>query len=629
MAKPAAHGDLRKLALGALGVVYGDIGTSPLYTLHECTSGEHGASPTPENILGVLSLIFWSLTMVVTVKYLLFIMRADNRGEGGILALLALVPEKLRESAKMRVGLIAMLVIAGAALLYGDGIITPAISVLSAIEGLEVATTELKPAIIPLSCVILIALFAIQSRGTGKIGAFFGPIMLVWFTTIGGLGLYHVTQNPSVLNGLSPAYAVGYFHRASWGGFPILGGVVLAVTGGEALYADMGHFGRRPIRVAWLFLVMPALVLCYFGQGALMLSGDKQALDNPFYAMVPKGTWTYALVALAAFATIIASQALISGAFSLTHQAIELGFFPRVTVKHTSSEAEGQLYVPEVNWGLAVACVALVLMFKESSKLAAAYGIAVSGTMAITSIVYFVVARRTWGWPLSRALALLLLFLSFDVPFFVANLFKFMEGGYIPIAIGAIVFAVMLNWRSGRKVLAEHFKEQSKPVDAFLSTLESDICARVPGTGVFLASIADGIPQVCVHHVRRIRVLHQHVVLLTLATEHVPSVPAAERLSVHDLGKGFHRVIGRYGFMETPNVPALLAEAKAKGLSDVDLADATYYLGRESFLATDKGRMGRWSEGLFDLLSRNAKGAASHFSIPPEQVIELGIQIDL
>ena len=623
----AIHGgSLGTMALGALGVVFGDIGTSPLYTLKECTSGENGT--LPENVLGVLSLIFWALMLVVTLKYLTFVMRADNRGEGGILALLALLPVRLRTAGKSHIGFVAIMVVAGAALLYGDGIITPAISVLSAMEGLEVATDQLKPAVVPLTCVILLALFSIQSQGTGLVGRLFGPVMVVWFVTIGALGAFHVAKHPHVLEALSPVYGARYFMRHGLHGLPILGGVVLAVTGGEALYADMGHFGKRPIRVAWLGMVMPALVLAYFGQGALILS-DPATQSNPFFAMVRPGAFTYALVALSGMATIIASQALISGAFSLTHQAIQLGFFPRVTVTHTSREAEGQIYVPSMNWGLAIACILLVLMFRESGKLAAAYGIAVSGTMAITSIVFYVVTRQTWGWPLWKSLPLLVLFLSFDIPFFGANVFKFLDGGYVPILVGAGFLVVMLNWKIGRNVLHEAIAAKAPPLDRFIATVEEQVRTRVPGTGIFMASTGKGVPPVMMHHVRRIGVLHEQIVVLTVTFDHVPTVPATERCEYADLGKGFHRIVARYGYMDHPNVPMLLEAARKKHGLPIDLETATYYVGRETFLATKAGKMGAWSESLFAFFSRNARSATSYFALPPPQVVELGTQVDL
>ncbi len=623
----AVHGSLGVLSLGALGIVFGDIGTSPLYTLHECTSSEHGIAATPADILGVLSLIFWSLTMVVTVKYLAFIMRADNHGEGGIFALLALIPERMRTASSGKIGWVAVLVIIGAALLYGDGMITPAISVLSAMEGLEVATPALKPLVIPITCVVLVGLFAIQRRGTGGVGALFGPVMVVWFLTIGGLGAYHLAAHPAVLAALNPIHGALFFVAHGGKGLLVLGSVVLAVTGGEALYADMGHFGSRPIRVAWLVLVMPALVLCYFGQGALMLTSDA-AKDSPFFAMVPAGSWTYALVVLSTMATVIASQALISGAFSLTHQAVQLGFFPRVTIKHTSRDAEGQIYVPEINWALAVACVALVIAFKESSRLAAAYGIAVTGTMAITSIVYFEVTRTTWKWPIGKSLALLVLFLSFDLPFFAANLFKFVDGGYVPVLAGAVVFVIMINWKTGRRIYREHIASLAPPFDTFLAELDGKLAARTPGAGIFLAGTMAGVPQVLVQHVERLHVLPQKVLLVTLVVGHVP-YEDDDAMRIETIGNGIHRLTIDRGFMDATNVPHLLERAIARFDLGIDLKTATYYLSRETFLATSAGKMGAISESLFAFLARNARPATALFCIPPAQVIEIGSQIDL
>jgi KUP system potassium uptake protein len=616
-----AHGgSLGALAVAALGVVFGDIGTSPLYTLQVGIAPKPGEMPAVADVLGVCSLIVWALTMVVTVKYLAFIMRADNQGEGGILALLALVPRNKHA----RIGLVAILVVAGAALLYGDGIITPAISVLSALEGVELTAPGFKQAVVPLTCLVLLGLFAIQRRGTGGIGAIFGPVMIVWFVTIGALGAWHVSRNPAVLVALSPRWGANYFMRHGVRGLPILGIVVLAVTGGEALYADMGHFGRRPIRLAWLALVFPTLVLCYLGQGALVLR-DASAVENPFFAMVPPGASTYALVAISTAATIIASQSLITGVFSLTHQAVQLGYFPRVTVTHTSRHAEGQIYVPEINWGLCAMCIGLVLTFRESSKLAAAYGIAVSGTMAITSIAYFTVTRRTWKWPLWKAVLPLGLFLSFDVPFFAANLAKFFEGGWIPILVGAVMFVVMIDWKVGRSILGERLAADSPPLTRFVADIERRCAVRVPGVAVVLTSNPEGTPPVLMTQARRIRAVHEKLIVVTVTTEHVPHVKHEDRLRSEDLGKGVHRVWIRSGFMEHPNIPKLLAQA---GLP-VDLTDATYYLGRETFIAGKGGKMGVFSESLFAFLARNARSATSWFGIPPDQVVELGMQIDL
>jgi KUP system potassium uptake protein len=646
-AAPAEHagrnhpsGALPGLVLGAVGIVFGDIGTSPLYAFKECITGEHPMPATAGNVLGVLSLIVWSLTLVVTVKYLAFVMRADNDGEGGILALLALTPERMRGRGKS-IGFVALLVIAGAALLYGDGMITPAISVLSAVEGLGAEATALKQYVVPITCVLLLGLFVIQSRGTDKIGKFFGPIMVLWFVTIGALGAYHLTRNLHVFAAVNPLHAYEFFLHHKLRGITVLGGVVLTITGGEALYADMGHFGSKSIRVAWLALVFPALLLAYFGMGAIVLL-DPSAASNPFYAMVPRGPATYALVALATAATIIASQALISGAFSLTNQAVQLGFFPRVTIKHTSGTAEGQIYVPEINWLLAIACLALVVWAQESTKLAAAYGIAVTGTMAITSIVFFVVVHQTWKWPLWKALPLLVFFLSFDIPFFVANATKFMSGGYVPVVIGATFFTMMVVWRRGRRMLSDALAERTKPVDEFLaeysverpSTQRPSVSAkehlqyRIHGTGVVMSSISDGVPPVVVHHVERLRVLHETLILLTIVTARVPFISHGRRTKVETLGGGLHRVVGTYGFMETPDVPALLREAKQAGL-DADIEDVTYFLGRETMLAGPGGQMGEIEETLFAFLTRNSRPATSHFKLPPNQVIEIGTQIDL
>jgi KUP system potassium uptake protein len=621
------HGSTSALALAALGVVFGDIGTSPLYALKECVNDEHGVHVTQANVYGLLSMIFWSIIMVVTVKYLTFVMRADNRGEGGILALLALVPEKLRERGTS-VAPLAALVIFGAALLYGDGIITPAISVLSAIEGVEVATPAFKSYVVPLTCVILVGLFAIQSRGTAGIGKVFGPIMVLWFGTLGVLGVMFIAKNPSILNALSPLWAARFFVDHGTYSFIVLGSVVLSITGGEALYADMGHFGRTPIRIAWYGLVMPSLVLNYFGQGALLLANPKAA-ENPFFAMVPTGPVTIALVVLSTLATIIASQALISGAFSLTHQAVQLGYLPRFTIKYTSADAEGQIYVPGVNWGLAVACIALVLAFKESSKLAAAYGIAVTGTMGITSVVYFVVVRNKWGWSLGKALPLLILFLAFDLPFFGANLLKFFEGGFVPIIVAAFIFFVMLVWKRGKTVLSRLMSEKQPALDAYIKTLEEQEIARPQGTAVFLSAHAKGVPGILTHHVERDKALHANVVLLTVIQEHESRVDVAKSVTVESLGGGFHRVLVRTGFMQQADVPARLLDAAKLSGGELSCADVTYYLGHESFLASPKGELGAVTEGIFAFLSRNASSATAYFNLPPDRVVEVGMQVDL
>ena len=627
-ANPHHKATLAALTLGALGVVFGDIGTSPLYTLRECLHGTGSGAPVPEDIYGLLSLIFWSLTMVVTVKYLTFIMRADNHGEGGIFALLAVVPERLRMKSTKKISAVALIVVVGAALLYGDGAITPAISVLSAIEGLTVVRPSLAPAVIPITCVILLVLFGVQKRGTGAVGALFGPIMLVWFFTIGALGAYQVVQQPQVLTALSPHHAVRYFAVHGMPGFLVLGSVVLAVTGGEALYADMGHFGARPIRVAWLALAMPALVLCYFGQGALILR-DPSTAENPFFSMVPTGAATLALVGLSSVATVIASQALISGAFSLTRQAMQLGYFPRVTIKHTAAHTEGQIYIPQINWILAVGCLLLVVGFQKSDRLASAYGIAVTGTMALTSLVYYVVMRHTWKWSKAVCLAVLLLFLSFDVPFFAANTVKILDGGWVPVLIGVGFIAAMLIWSKGRTLIVEEYLRRSATMEHALPPLLARVVARLPGTGIFMSSTTTHAPPVLVHMIERERALHERVVILTVVTETVPEVPEERRLEVRSLGNGIYQAIASYGFMQEPDVPKVLAEAASLlGLS-IDPQQATYYLGRESVQAGPKGGMGSFAESLFSYLQRNAVTADRHFHIPPRQVIEIGIQLDL
>jgi KUP system potassium uptake protein len=629
-APPTSHGaPFALLCLGALGVVFGDIGTSPLYTLKECLHSS-GHAVDIADLFGILSLIVWSLTAVVTVKYLTFIMKADNKGEGGIFALLALVPEKLRARSEGRAASgIALLVVIGAALLYGDGAITPAISVLSAIEGLAVARPALAPLVIPLTCVILFGLFLIQKRGTGTIGKLFGPVMLLWFGAIGLLGLWHIVHFPSVLRALSPLWAVRYFAAHGLRGGLILGSVVLAVTGGEALYADMGHFGRRPIRSVWLGFVMPALVLCYFGQGALILR-NPAAVANPFFALVPAGACTLALVILSSAATVIASQALISGAFSLTRQAMLLGYFPRVTIKHTAHHTEGQIYIPEINWLLAVGCIVLVLTFRASDHLAAAYGIAVTGTMGITSVVYYIVARQTWGWSRAKAVPVLALFLAFDIPFFVSNLFKFLDGGYVPILIGISFIAAMLVWSKGRTLIVDRYTKRFPSFADAIPLIEAQLAARVPGTSVFLASSLDHMPPSLMRLVERGRALHQNIILLTVVySDTEAAIAERDRVEMRELGHGFHRAVVRCGFMEQPSVHAILNRAAAeRGVRFVD-AEVTYYLGRETILATSTSRLNRFAESMFSYLQRNAVAADRNFGIPPQQIVEIGMQVVL
>lgn len=630
----APHGKLFPIALGALGVVYGDIGTSPLYALSECfamkptghdgalETAAHALEVTDANVLGILSLVFWSLTMVVTVKYIGFILKAHNRGEGGIFALLALVPA--RASSRVR-AVVVLSALFGAALLYGDGVITPAISVLSAVEGLGVATHALDKWVVPLTLFILLALFLVQKRGTERIGKAFGPVMIVWFIVISALGVRGIVSNPEVLKAVNPLWAVELFKTDPTRAFLSLGAVVLCITGGEALYADMGHFGARPIRVAWFGFVFPALLLNYFGQGAYLL--DHGWVEKPFWAIVP-APLVYPMVALATAATVIASQALISGAFSLTRQAVQLGYMPRVTIVHTSEKAEGQIYVPEVNNALMVACLALVLMFRHSSGLAAAYGIAVTGTMGITSLVYFVVVTRNWGWSTAKALPLLVLFLAFDTPFFLANIVKFFEGGWFPIVVAFGLFALMTTWKRGRAELAERFNTSVMPLSALLEDIEGTKPHRVRGTAVFMSGNSDGTPPVLLHHLKHNQVLHRQVVLLSIVSENVPYVLKDEQLEVKDVGAGFFRVIWRTGFMETPNVPAILVRAREQGLV-CEPSTTSYFLGRETLLTGGRSKMFRWRKLLFAFVSRNALPATSYFGLPPGRVVELGMQVDL
>jgi len=636
-----AHGgsDLWKLALGAIGVVYGDIGTSPLYAIKECVTLPHGVAPVGANILGVLSLVFWSITLVVSVKYLLFVMRADNDGEGGVLALMALVarsgkkartaegaaPAESRRVRRTRTMLV-LLGLFGAALLYGDGVITPAISVLSAVEGLEVATTAFSPVVVPLTCLILVALFAVQKRGTGGIGAVFGPVTLCWFAAIAACGLPWVVRHPEILRAVNTVHGVRFFASHGRHGFLVLGSVVLCVTGGEALYADMGHFGTRAIRTAWYACVFPALLINYFGQGALLLERP-QAAGNPFYAMVP-AAWLYPMVVLATIATVVASQALISGAFSLTRQAVQLGYLPRVTIVHTSGRTEGQIYIPEVNWLLMVACLVLVLGFRGSSELADAYGIAVTGTMAITSMLFFFVARDLWRWSALRAGALLALFLCFDLAFFAACSAKIAHGGWFPLAVAAGVFTMMVTWKRGRALLGARIADGALPMPLFMADVAFSQPHRVDGTAVFLTSTHGITPTVLLHHFKHNKVLHRQVVILSIGTDAVPEVPDAERVDFQSLGQGFWTVTAHYGFMETPQVLDVLAWCRARGLP-IDDRDASFYLGRETLLCGRGSGMATWRKLLFRFLSRNARSPADFFALPANRVVEIGAQIEL
>jgi KUP system potassium uptake protein len=628
------------LAFGALGIVYGDIGTSPLYAFKECFFGPHSFPVTTSNVLGILSLIFWSLNFVVTFKYLSMVMRADNRGEGGILALLALVRPSGPLSARGR--LLIATGLFGSALLYGDGIITPAISVLSAVEGLSVATPALEHWIVPIAFLIILALFALQRRGTAGVGAVFGPITGIWFICIAILGVMGISHEPGVLRALDPRYAVDFFAREGLTGVTVLAAVILVVTGGEALYADMGHFGRRPIRLAWFGLVLPALVLNYFGQGALLLN-DPGAARNPFYSLVP--SWAlYPMVGIATAAAVVASQALISGAFSLTRQAIQLGYSPRMKIIHTSSSTIGQIYIPTVNTTLMICCLGLVVAFQNASALALTYGVALSGTMTITTILFAIVMRRLWHWNWWKVGSITAVFLIVDLAFVGANMLKVPNGGWLPLLMAGLVYLLMSTWKKGRVRLTRLVRENALPMELFLDDIRRRQPYRVPGTAVFMTSDAEGAPPVLLHHLKHNKVLHEKVMLMSIHTEEIPQVADRDRVKCSELGEGFYQVKARYGFMETPDVPEVL-RALGRAADDgkpveVKLANTTFYLGRETLIATPMGkrkpkgdgipegrRMGRWRKKLFILMSRNAQSATAYFGLPANRVVELGAQI--
>ncbi len=615
----------RTLAIAALGVVYGDIGTSPLYAVKECFAGHNAAALTPGNVLGVISLIFWSLTVVVVVKYLTFVMQADHNGEGGILALLALATKgRPPKSGMSWVSVLALAGLFGAALLYGDGVITPAISVLSAVEGLSVATNVFDPYIVPITVLILIGLFAVQKRGTGGIGKVFGIAMILWFLSIGGFGLTWIIREPAIIAACNPVYAVHFLSHHGMHGFLVLGAVVLCITGGEALYADMGHFGRKPIRLAWYALVFPALILNYLGQGALLLKVGAPALESPFYGLVPQSL-LYPMVVIATAATVIASQALISGSFSLTHQAVQLGYLPRFNIVHTASHTEGQIYIPTVRTLMMVGSVALVLGFRASTNLAAAYGIAVTGTMGITTILFFAVMKNRWGF--LPALALSLLFGAFDLAFFASNLAKIPQGGWVSIGLAGCIFVVMITWRRGRLALGERIRAAVLPIELFMADLANTKVTRVSGTAVFLSLNPNVVPAALLHFFKHAKVLHELVIMLSIATDRVPEVAEEQRVEVRQLDHGFCQVIAHYGFMQRPNVPEILQRCSELG---VDVGrDVSYFLSRESLRTTGNSGMARWRKLLFAFLSRNAHSVTDFFSIPPGRVVELGMQVEI
>jgi len=610
---------LAVLSVTALGVVYGDIGTSPLYAFRACFSPEYGLPRTATSVYGVLSLIVWSLILIVSVKYILIIMRLDNRGEGGIMALLALVRQKRHHRTLIGLGLF------GTALLYGDGIITPAISVLSAAEGIEIAAPAFKHYVLPLTLLVLFLLFFCQRYGTGRVGGVFGPIMLGWFALIGALGAIEITKGPAILVALNPWYGIALFADHGVAAFLVLGGVVLVVTGAEALYADLGHFGRRPIRLAWFVVVLPALLLNYFGQGALVLRVPA-AIENPFYLMAPQ-TLLYPLVAIATVATVIASQALISGAFSLTHQCVQLRYSPRVSIVHTSRSEMGQIYIPEVNAALMIGCLVLVVEFGSSSALGGAYGVAVTGTMTVTTVLFCFLARQRWRWPVWRVAALAVVFLGIDLALLSSNMTKVRQGGWVPLAIAVGAFLLMSTWHRGAELLSRHLEELGLPLAHFLAEVERIKPARVAGTGVFLTAHAERVPLVLERHFTYNKALQREVILLAVVTDEVPEVEEPERLRLEALPQGLYRVRAHYGFMERPNVQEIIARCRQLGL-EAPADDTTYYLGRMRLIPTGAAPMLRWRKRLFGLMARHAGSVPDFFSIPADRVVELGARIE-
>jgi KUP system potassium uptake protein len=607
--------------------VYGDIGTSPLYAIRECFKEEHGLIANTENVMGVLSLILWALILVVSVKYISFIMRSDKRGECGEIALLALILQtQQRKTDTTRRLIIISLGLTGAALLYGDGVITPAMSVLGATEGLVVIAPQFHILVVPATLVILFTLFMVQKKGTAKVGRVFGPVMALWFVTIAILGVMEIARSPQILLAINPWHGVSFFIRNGFAGFVILGAVVLAVTGAEALYADMGHFGKRPIRVAWFALVLPALMLNYFGQAALVLR-EPAAAANPFYLLAPR-ILLYPMVMLATAAAVIASQALISGAFSITQQSIQLGYCPRMSIIHTSETEHGQIYIPEVNRALMIGCLTVVIGFRSTSALGAAYGIAVTGSMAISTILFSTLARLRWQWSWSKVIGLATLFLIVDLSFFGSNALKVVHGGWVPLAIAISVFTLMTTWNSGRKVVQNLLARGSLPIDLFLADVAKRKPFRAPGTAVFMTSNPEGAPLVLLHHLRHNKTLLENVILLSILATNVPTVPDEERITVTDLGEGFWRVVAKYGFMEKANVPQVLARCRNMGVV-ADRRDTTYFLGRERLLPTGRARLARWRKKLYIFMSRNSRTATEYFAIPPNRVVELGAQLEM
>jgi KUP system potassium uptake protein len=611
--------------LAALGIVYGDIGTSPLYAAKEVFNPSHGIPFSTANVLGGVSAIFWALMIIVSVKYVILIMRADNRGEGGIMALLALATASVRTRGRWPTGL-ALLGVFGAALFYGDGVITPAISVLSAVEGLQVMAPALKPYVIPLTVIVLIALFAIQSRGTATVGSLFGPVMIAWFVTIGAIGAINIFKAPAVLQALSPVYAYAFLTQHGLASFSVLGAVFLAVTGAEALYADMGHFGSRAIRMAWFLCVLPGLALNYFGQGALLIN-DPKAIENPFYLMFP-GWALLPAVCLSTVATVIASQAVISGTFSMTKQAIQLGFLPRTNIIQTSAKEIGQIYIPSMNWALLAAIIAAVIGFGSSSALASAYGLAVSGTMLITTLLTFFVVRYGWGYSLGVCLFSTSFFMFIDAAFFSANMLKFVEGGWFPLAMGTLLFTLMVTWRRGREILFWHLKASAIDLKPFLKSLFAAPPARVEGTAVFLAGTLDSVPRAMLHNLAHNKVLHERVVFMTVVIKDIPWVPFGERIELEPLGRNCYQLKINFGFKNQPDVPRALRLCKSQGI-EFNMMETSFFVSREKVIPTPGDGMALWRERLFAAMTRNAGSIVDYFSIPANRVIELGTQVEI
>ncbi len=620
-----AKSSLAVLTVAAIGIVYGDIGTSPLYTMKEIFSKEHGLALNPANLLGVVSLIFWGLTIIVSLKYVSLILRADNRGEGGIMALMALALSSVNKTSRWIFPLTVM-GLAGATLFYGDSVITPAISVLSAIEGLEVATPALTAYVVPLTVVVLVALYALQSRGTAGIGKWFGPIMLAWFFSLAAMGVINIAKAPQILAALNPWHALLFMFNNRLTAFIALGAVVLAFTGAEALYADMGHFGKKPIRMAWFMVVFPALALNYLGQGGLLLA-DPSAIENPFYHQL--GAWSiYPLVVLSTAATVIASQATISGTFSMTKQAIALGFLPRMRIEHTSASEIGQIYIPLVNWLQLIVVVLAVAGFGSSSNLASAYGIAVTATMLVTTVLTFFVIHHRWHYKLALSLAATGFFVVIDFTFFSANVLKIFHGGWFPLLLGAILFTVMLTWKRGRQLVFENLQKHAIPLEEFLQSLWVAPPVRVPGTAIFLRGETDGVPHAMLHNLSHNKVLHERVVFLTVHMQEVPWVPLAEQVSIQDLGHCCYQLNVRYGFKNEPDIPQVMAQCRNLGL-EFEMMETSFFIARQTVISTPGAGMALWREHIFVALSRNARGAADYYRIPPNRVIELGTQIEI